>query len=105
MLDERYHFHCVRCRPGLTIMRVSLIRLCEAVNDHNDQEHEDALITWTPENITFSDYYYERESTTALAVRAQPQYTTPYGTAKNSHSDRLITADDRKFLAEVLVKW
>jgi len=70
------------------------------VNGHNDESHEDALITWTPDNIVFSDYYYER-----TGLRALPQYTAPYGTAKNSHPDRLITADDRTLLAEMGIRW
>jgi len=99
MSDVTYHFYCVRCRPGQTFSGATIPDLCESVNDHNDEEH-DTLVTWTPDNITFSDYYHEKTS-----LRALPQYTAPFGTAKNSHMDRFITADDRKFLAEVGTRW
>ncbi len=104
MPDSMHYFWCLHCRMNLVGATVD--RLCDHVNAHNDRAHVSYDTEWTPENIVASDYYVKPIAVEASRDRAAlPQYTEPFGTAKNNHLDRLITADDRKFLAKVLVRW
>ena len=90
MSSSMHLFYCLRCRTN--IVGSTLDRLCDHVNEHNDDEHEHMSygMEWTPEGLARSDYYVE-------PIRTEPKvpiFLPPE-----------ITAADLKFLAEARVIW
>lgn len=108
-------FHRFLCPHCLDFVRAeeSIYELCVAVNDHNRQMHCTDKIFWTPSIMEHSIRYMpptddfgpvtdaeiaDLDKQRGPMAAPRHEYIVPY-------VDRKITAKDREFLKELLVKW
>lgn len=89
-------------------MANSAERLALNLNEHNRNHHPIDCSAWNASGIVLSRYYSGPVDTeveeTEKESKPLPQYTAPYGVARNSRSNEL-TEEDLKFLAACKVKW
>lgn len=105
-MDQAHKYYCQYCR--LYLVSNSPARLASNLNEHNKGHHPADCSAWTAAGIAQSRYYsgtvdYDNYGTSE-EYKPLPQYTAPYGVARNTHQNEL-TAEDLKFLSACKVKW
>ena len=99
MSESVHKYHCIDCH--IFIFGETVARLAINVNQHTTNNHPLNFAAWNAWGITRSVHYVPPQGT------ARPQYLLPHGCSQNTSEkvDRYITTEDRKFLAEIDVKW
>lgn len=92
MLVHRYE--CIEC--AVFLFGATATELATILNNHNRRLHVTESDMWTPAGIIFSTHY-SGPTTAQSAPGPRPEYIVPYGAR--------LTEDDRKFLADMLVRW
>ena len=99
MQESVHRYLCPRCHS--VIFGDNPTRLAANANTHAQVQHPADFSSWTPSGITKSAHYVSPPG------QPRPQYLLPHGCSQNTSEqvDRYITTEDRKFLAEIDVKW
>ena len=96
-----HRYECIEC--SVFLFGGTAAELATTLNNHNRRLHVTESDMWTPAGIMWSTHYSGPDKPNTeeqLVPKTRPEYTAPYGTTQGRLND-----EDRKFLADMLVRW